>query len=364
MKRNVILGLLLATLTLLGCNKVEPPPPATVRPVLVQRLQAGNATPVVYSGEVRARHESDLAFRVSGKIVARYVDVGAQVKPGKALAKLDPADLQLNAQAARAQVAAAESEHALAEAEQERYAALLEKKLIAQSLYDAKASAYKAAKAKLEQARAQLAVIDNQAAYSTLTADHAGVVTAVLAEVGQVVSAGQTVLRIARPEEQEIVINIPEGRVAEARAAAAMWVTLWAQPELRLPAELRELSPAADAATRTYTARIRLLASNPAVRLGMTAQVVVQPATRDRTLVAPLTAVVDQGQGPAVWVVVEDKAQRRPVEVRQYREDGAVLLAGGVQAGDWIVTVGAHKLTPGQTVRPVVANSTPGAARP
>lgn len=364
MSRNAMFSpLLAAALTLVGCDQAAPPPTATIRPVLVQRVQAGNATPVVYSGEVRARYESDLAFRVAGKIVARYVDVGAQVKPGKPLAKLDPADLQLNAQAARAQVAAAESEHALAEAELERYATLLEKKLIAQSLYDAKASAYKAAKAKLDQARAQLAVIDNQANYGTLAADHAGVVTAVLAEVGQVVSAGQAVLRVARLGEQEIVINIPEGRVAEARSAAGMWVTLWAQPALRLPAELRELSPAADAATRTYTARIRLLAADPAVRLGMTAQVVVQPATRESTLVVPLTAVVDQGQGPVVWVVAENKAQRRPVEVRQYREDG-VVLAGGVQAGEWVVTVGVHKLIPGQTVRPILNDSTSAEARP
>jgi RND family efflux transporter MFP subunit len=363
MQRNAIAGLMLAVSMLAGCNQPEPPPLETVRPVLVQRMAAGNGTPVVYAGEVRARHESDLAFRVPGKIVARYVDNGAQVKAGTPLAKLDPADLQLNAQAFRAQLAVAESDHVLARAELERHAALLEKKLIAQSLYDAKASAYKATKAKLDQARAQLAVIDNQANYGTLTADHAGVVTAVLAEVGQVVSAGQPVIKLARPEELEVVVNIPEGRVAEARSAAAMWVTLWARPELRLPAELRELSPAADAATRTYTARIRLLASDPAVQLGMTAQVTVEPPVVNTALVAPLTAVVDQGQGPAVWVVVDEKAQRRPVEIRQYREDG-VVLAGGVEPGDLVVTVGAHKLIAGQTVRPVIQNSPSAGVRP
>lgn len=364
MQRNAIAGLMLAVSMLAGCDPPEPPPLETVRPVLVQRMAAGNATPVVYAGEVRARHESDLAFRVPGKIVARYVDSGAQVKAGAPLAKLDPADLQLNAQAFRAQLAVAESDHALARAELERHAALLEKKLIAQSLYDAKASAYKATKAKLDQARAQLAVIDNQASYGTLTADHAGVVTAVLAEVGQVVSAGQPVIKLARPEELEVVVNIPENRVAEANAAAAaMWVTLWARPELRLPAELRELSPAADAATRTYTARIRLLAADPTVQLGMTAQVIVEPLVENTALVVPLTAVVDQGQGPAVWVVVDEKAQRRPVEIRQYREDG-VVLAGGVEPGDLVVTVGAHKLIAGQTVRPVIQNSASAGVRP
>lgn len=363
MSRNAIFILLFAVLALDGCDKREPPSTAAVRPVLVQRVETGNATPVVYSGEVRARHESDLAFRVSGKIVARHVDIGSQVKPGKALARLDPADLRLNAQAAKAQAAAAESDHALAEAELERYASLLERRLIAQSLYDAKAGAYKAAKAKLDQARAQLAVIDNQASYGTLTADHAGVVTAVLAEVGQVVAAGQPVIRVARPDEQEVVINVPEGQVAEVRSAASMWVTLWAQPDLRLPAELRELSPAADAATRTYTARIRLLASDPTVRLGMTAQVIVQPVAEDSALVVPLTAVIDQGQGPAVWVVADDKAQRRPVEIRQYREDG-VVLAGGIEPGELVVTVGAHKLAAGQPVRPIVRDAALTGTRP
>lgn len=356
--------ILLGVVLLPGCHQPEPPSPAvTVRPVLVQPLQAASTTPITYSGDVRARHESDLAFRVAGKIIARLVDVGARVEVGKALARLDPADLQLNAQAAKAQLAAAESDLSLAEAEQVRYAALLERKLIAQSVYDAKSTVYKAAKARRDQAKAQLTVIGNQADYTTLTADHAGVVTAVLAEVGQVVAAGQPVIKLARPDEQEIVINVPEGRLADLRQAKAMSVSLWAKPELRLPAELRELAPAADVATRTYTARIRLLATDPAVRLGMTAQVNVQPAAADSGLVVPLTAVVEQGQGPAVWVVTDGKAQRRPVEIGQYREDGAVL-ANGVKAGELVVTVGAHKLVADQAVRPIVRSASPSGTQP
>lgn len=363
MQLKAVSAMLGAALALSGCdNPPQASPIATAQPVLVRPVVAGSVAPVVYSGEVRARRESDLAFRVPGKIVARLVDVGARVEPGKALARLDPADLRLNADAARAQLAAAESDYALAASERERYAALLAKKLIAQSLYDAKVTAYKAAKAKRDQAQAQLAVIDRQENYSTLSADHAGVVTVVLAEVGQVVSAGQPVLRVARPEEKEIAINVPEGQVGGLRSAKTMWVNLWARPELRLPAELRELAPAADAATRTYTARIRLRASDPAVGLGMTARVSVQPAAADETLVVPLTAVVDQGAGPAVWVVTDDKARRRPVEIRQYREDGAVL-AKGVQAGELVVTVGAHKLVAEQPVRPIVQEN-PAAEKP
>ncbi|MBL8259593.1 MAG: efflux RND transporter periplasmic adaptor subunit [Candidatus Competibacteraceae bacterium] len=357
MRHKAAFALLGVIAALAGCGNARQAPPAeAVRPVLVRPVAAGQATPVTYSGEVRARYESDLAFRVPGKLIARLADVGARVERGQALAKLDPADLRLNADAARAQLAAAESDYALAEAEQGRYSALLEKKLIARSLYDAKVTAYRAAKARRDQVRAQMTVIGNQENYSTLSADQAGVVTGVLAEVGQVVAAGQPVVRVARSAEKEIAIHIPEGQVADARAAKAMWVTLWARPELRLPAELRELSPTADAATRTYGARVRLLATDPVVQLGMTAQVALQTPTSDAELVVPLTAVVDRGNGPAVWVVVDDKAQRRPVEIRRYREDGAVL-AGGVRAGEQVVTVGAHKLVADQRVRPVVQDA-------
>lgn len=362
MKRPVMSSLLSAVVLLAGCGQPESPPTPLIRPVLAQPITTGNATPAVYSGEVRARRESDLAFRVSGKIMARYADSGAQVKAGAPLAKLDPTDLQLNDRAARAQIAAAESDHALAKAEVERYAALLDRKLIAQSLYDAKASATQAAKARLDQARAQRAVIANQADYGTLTADHAGTVTAVLAEVGQVVSAGQPVFRVARPEEKEILINIPEGRVADLRNAAAMTVSLWARPDLRLAAELRELASAADAVTRTYAARIRLIDPDPSVALGMTAQVIVQPAKQEALLLAPLTAVVDQGQGPAVWVIVDGKVQRRPVQIQQYRED-RVVLTGDIQPGELVVTVGAHQLIPGQPVRIMAQPSAPGDPR-
>jgi multidrug efflux system membrane fusion protein len=363
-RHNAVFALLAVALTLAACNKPDlPPPAATVRPVLVQALQAASTTPILYSGEVRARHESDLAFRVPGKIVARLVDVGARVERGKALARLDPADLQLNAQAAKAQLAAAESDLSLAEGEQVRYAALLERKLISQSVYDAKATVYKAARARRDQAKAQLAVIDNQAEYSTLTADHTGVVTAVLAEVGQVVAAGQPVLKLARPDEQEIVINIPEGSGGRTPADKGDDGDAVGETGTASARRVAGTGPGADAATRTYAARIRLLAADPAVRLGMTAQVMVQPAASDGQLLVPLTAVVEHGAGPAVWVVADGKAQRRPVTIGQYREEGAVL-ASGVQAGELVVTVGAHKLVAGQAVRPVMQDAVSAGTRP
>lgn len=335
-----------------GCAP-KPEQKETVRPVLVQKVAAGAiGGDMVYSGEVRARYESDLAFRVAGKIVGRNADVGAQVKRGALLARLDPTDMQLNAQAAAAQVAAAESEYAFTKAELERYSALLEKKFIGQAQYDARLNAFKAAQAKLEQARAQRNWSGNQAAYTTLHADHAGVITAVQAEVGQVVSAGQVVMKLARPEEKDVLINVPESRVGELKSAPAIRISLWADPSLRLTGKLRELAPGADATTRTYAARIRIVEPHPAVQLGMTANVLLQSAHASAAIVVPLSSLLENGAGPTVWVVEGDKAVKRPVRVRQYREDGAVLDSG-LTPGELLVVAGAHKLVPDQAVRAV-----------
>ncbi len=325
--------------------------------VLVQPAAPADATGLsVYAGEVRARHEADLGFRVGGKIVARLVDVGAQVQAGQALARLDATDLQFNVAAVRAQASAAESDLALAKADVERYTALAAQKFVSQAVLDAKTTAAKAAAARLDQARVQLSVSGNQVGYSTLASDRAGVVTAVLAEAGQVVAAGQPVMRVARPEEKEILVYVPEGRLAELRAARALMVNFPAQPGLKLRAALRELAPAADPATRTYAARIRLLESDPALQLGMTAQVALASAPAGTGIKVPLAAVIERGQGPEVWVVVQGKAQRRPVKVGAYLEDGAIL-ASGIAAGESVVAVGAHKLVAGQAVRPLPMQS-------
>lgn len=331
-----------------ACGNREAPP-APPRPVLVQPAAPAGAAPTVYSGEVRARHEADLSFRVGGKIAARLVDAGAEVRPGQPLARLDPADLQLALQAARAQVAAAESELSTAQADRERYADLLAKKFVSQASFDAKDNAFRNAQARLQQIRAQAEVSGNQAGYGTLVADQAGVVTAVVADAGQVVAAGQPVLRFARPEEKEVAIAVPEGRVAELKAARQLAVAIWSLPELKLQGELRELAPAADTATRTYAARVRIVAPPPAVHLGMTAQVVIAATADDAPLVVPLPAVADLGKGSFVWVVKDGKAQQRPVQIAAFREDGAVI-AGGLQAGELVVIAGALKLVPDQAV--------------
>lgn len=353
-------SLLIALALLAGCHGDGNAPVAS-RVVLVQPAapasQAG--AQMSFTGEIRARHETDLAFRVGGKLVSRLVDAGAEVRAGMPLARLDPADLQLNRQSAQAQLAAAESDAATAKADRERYADLLAKKFVSQAAFDARNNAATLAQARVEQARAQAAVSGNQVGYGTLTSDQAGVITAVLAEPGQVVSAGQPVLRLARPEEKEVAIVVPENRIGELKAAKNMTVSLWAYPDLQLKGELRELSPAADAATRTYAARIRILNPPPTVRLGMSARVAVGGApTAEAPIVVPLAALVDQGQGPAVWIVVDKKARRQPVTVRQYREDGAVL-ADGLKGGELVVVTGAHRLATDQLVEPKLVTEPP-----
>lgn len=335
-------------LALSACGNGEAPPPVAPK-VLVQPAGASNPGVTVYTGEIRARHEVDLSFRVGGKIAARLVDSGMPVKAGQTLARLDPADLLLSRQAAEAQVAAAESEFTTASAERSRYADLLGKRFVSQAAFDAKENAFRSAQARLEQARAQSRISGNQAGYGTLVAEHEGVITAVLADAGQVVSAGQPVFRLARPEEKEVAIAIPEGRLAELKAARQIAVNLWAQPDLVMAGEIRELAAAADPATRTYAARIRLVDPAPAAQLGMTARVILG-APSGTAIVVPLTAVVDHGKGPQVWVVADGKAMIRPVEVATFREDGAAI-ASGLKTGEMVILTGQRRLADGQTVQ-------------
>lgn len=333
---------------LAGCRAGDPPaPPPPV--VLVQAAAPAPARAATYTGEVRARHEVDLAFRVGGKITARLVDIGAQIKTGQALARLDPTDLELAASATRAQLAAAESEAATAAAERQRYLGLLAKKFVSQAAFETRDNALNSALARLDQLRSQSRISTNQAGYGTLSSPFPAVVTAVVADAGQVVSPGQAVLRVARPDELEVAIAVPEGRLAELQGTKGLRISLWADPTLALRGELRELGPAADPASRTYAARIRIVDPSPAVRLGMTARVVLSDEA-DSGLLVPLGAVIDLGQGPVVRVVEDGKVVSRPVRVATFRDDG-VSLAAGLQPGEQVIVSGAGHLAEGQAVQ-------------
>ncbi|MEY4730520.1 MAG: hypothetical protein RL020_1678 [Pseudomonadota bacterium] len=323
-----------------------------IRPVLTQKISLSQSIDQdVYSGDVRARHEADLGFRIGGKIISRPVELGALVKKGTLLARLDPQDVRLNADAARSQVAATQTEFDFAKAELDRNKDLLDKNFISKAVYDAKLNSFNSAQAKLATARSQSAVSANQSAYASLYADYEGTITAVNAEAGQVLAAGQAVVKIARLDEKEVVINVPENRVAEVKKVEHIAVRMWAAPDKVYRGKVREVSPAADAITRTYTARISILDAAD-VKLGMTANVMLQQNGAQNVAVIPLTALYQKDNKPAVWVVdtKASQVQLRSIVTGAYREDGVVVLSG-LKDGEHIVTAGVHKLVPGQTVR-------------
>lgn len=348
--RLLATAIVLVFLTACGKEQEPPPEPRLVSVVPVSFAVADGD--VAYSGEVRARYETNLGFRVPGKIVVRNVEVGSVVRPGQTLARLDPEDQELSAQGARSQLEAAKSDFEQTKADLERYADLLQKRFISQAEYDRRLNAFNVAKARLDQAQAQLAVTENQAAYTTLVADNAGVVTAILAEVGQVVAAGQTVIQLARTGEKEIVISVPENRLAEIAGARDIDITLWADSDRRYRGRVREVSPAADPVTRTYAARITVLNADAAMRLGMTANVYLKGLSRAATVRLPATALFQDNGKPAVWLVdaASGKVSLVPVEVGGYVED-QVTIVSGLKKGDRVVRAGVHKLFAGEEVR-------------
>jgi multidrug efflux system membrane fusion protein len=328
-----------------------------IRPVTAVKVAPANGDrDVRYTGDVRARYETALGFRVPGKIVVREVEVGSRVKRGQLLARLDPSDFRLNIEAARSQLAAAQADFLQAKDDLARYRNLHEQKFISAAEFDRRQNAYNVAKARLEQAKAQLGVTQNQSAYTTLRADQDGIITAIAAEVGQVVSAGQEVMRLARLEEKEVVISVPESRLDELKTTGEVTITLWAQPDMKFAGRIREISPSADPVTRTYTVKVSLLRPSAGVQLGMTANVLLGTEGSHPIIRLPLTALYQQGQQPAVWII-DPKTSAvvlTPVEVARYTQE-AVEISSGLKAGDVVVRAGVHKLTAGQKVRVLAA---------
>ncbi len=330
------------------------------RPVkVIQAMATDGQTVSAYAGEIRARFESDVSFRVAGKLVARTVDLGTQVRKGQVLARLDAQDANLNVMSARATLASAESDLDFARAELARYQDLLGKKFVSQGVYDQKVNAFKAAQARRDAANAQVGVSGNQAGYTTLTADADGVVTALSAEPGQVIAAGQPVVRIARLGEKDAIINVAENQLAQVKANPNAKVALWANPGKLYNGRVREIAAAADAATRTYTVKVAIEDADDQLRWGMSANVgfPVGGAASAKVIVLPMTALTQtddkSGARPAVWVVGGDgKVKLVPVTVARYAEEG-VVLASGLAGGETVVTAGVHKLLPGQQVRPL-----------
>jgi len=352
-----------AALLLAACK----PAPVPVEEVRAVRTITVGATATeaasTYAGEVRARYESTLSFRVGGKLIAREVNVGEQVKAGQVLARLDPQDLQLGDAAAVAQVSAAQAQFNVAKNDLDRVKGLHAKGYASQGELDRFTTQFESAQAQLEAVKAQRNQIANQARYAVLTANAAGVVTAVLAEAGQVVAPGQPVVEIAKGGEIEVAAAVPEDRINTVREGMAVTVSLWSQPGKSHPATVREVSSAADPLTRTYALRVSVPAPPPEMRLRMTASIAIPYAGLPDLIHIPAPAMVTQDGKAGVWVVNPQSSQ---VEFRAVEfagvQDNEVLAASGLNNGERVVTAGASFLRQGQKVRLLGAPPAPAAA--
>src|SRR5690606_21023159 len=321
--RGALLSLAIGAL-LAACGG-EPAPTDAPRPVLVTHPSAASESFSSLAGEIRAREESPLSFRVGGKLVERRVDVGDHVKQGDVLATLDAGDLQARARAARAQLAAAEAELGRARADRARFATLADQQLVSRSTMDAQDAAAVAAKGQVDAARAELEVAGNQAAYSQLRAPADGVVAARQAEAGAVVGAGQPVVTLAADGRREVVFAVPEGAIDTIKPGQAVQVELWSGPGKRWPGSVREVAPVADPASRTFAARATIDAPDGTLDLGQSARVYFA-ANDDTALSVPLSALQRTGEdGVAVFVVDQQTStlKLQPIEVGPYVSERA-----------------------------------------
>jgi RND family efflux transporter MFP subunit len=347
-----VLAVLAAALP--ACNQITAEPSPVQRPVLVSPVRYQQETPArSFVGTIRPRIESDLGFRVAGKVERRLVEVGTPVTAGQALATLDQVDLQLQAEQAEAEFRAATGVLAQAAAAEARANNLRAKGWATDAqLEQAKASADEA-RARLNRAERSVELTRNSLSYAILTADAPGVVTATLIEPGQVVAAGQPAIRVARLAEKEVAVAVPESLLARARSGEAR-VSIWSNADKHYAAKLRELAPSADPATRTYMAKFTILDADASVQLGMTATLTLSEPASAHIARLPLSALFNQGDGPSVYVADARSGAltRKRVTVKAY-DSKDVLIEGGVEEGANVVVLGVQKLDPAQKVRVV-----------
>lgn len=343
---------MLAAVFVLGACSKPAPPQEPIRAVKVVTVGVeGMRSGAEYAGEVRARVESRLGFRVAGKIVRRQAELGKRVKAGEVLAQLDPQDYQLAAQASKAQVAAAMTNRDLAAADFKRFKELREQNFISGAELERRDANLKAAQAQLEQAQAQGAAQGNQAAYTTLVADVSGIVTAVEAEPGQVVAAGTPVVRIAQDGPRDVVFSVPEDKLGLIKLGSAVDVRAWATAAT-VQGAVREVAASADPVTRTFAVKVALTKQD-VLALGTTVSVLPQSMDRSAVQVIklPTSALYYDGKSTAVWVLDAASLTVRLQPIQVATADGNdVVVAGGLQPGAQVVVAGVHVLSPGQKV--------------
>lgn len=351
---GVAAGILVIAVVTGWVIKSYSPRKITVEVPLVQteKIQSGpDDQNYAYSGEVRGRYETKLAFQINGKIIRRNVDPGSVVGSGSLLMQIDPVDVQHGVDARKAQVDAAESQYKLAKDNYYRFKEVYESNHMSKAEFDRYQNAYVAAESLLRQAKDQYHQASNQLRYCNLYAGSAGVVSAVNADVGQVVIAGQPVVTLVQGNDREIEMNLPENRVQDLRVQEQVEVTFWALPNVVVTGRVREIAPMADPITRTFRVRVTLLNPPPEIKLGMTATVRMKsPVAGESTICIPLSAIYQTEDTPAVWTVVHNVVHLRKIKVGEFRGTQVQVLEG-LQPGDIIVTAGVHKLREGVKVR-------------
>src|SRR5713226_7888813 len=335
------LALALMAIALAGCNELAAEKVAPSRPVLVSTVHYEAESPErSFVGTIRPRIETDMGFRVPGKVAKRLVEVGQTVDIGQPLATLDEVDLKLQAEQADAEFHAATGVLAQAAAAEQRAKDLRVKGWTTDAQLDQAKAAADEARARLNRAERSGDLTKNSLSYATLI------------EPGQVVASGQTAIRVARLAEKEAVVAIPETLVGRAKEGTAT-VTLWSEPNKKYAAKLREIAPSADPATRTYLAKFSLPDAGENVSLGMTATLTLADPATTRVARLPLSALFNEGGDPSLYIVdAKGDVALKPVTVKSY-ETNSVVISGGVDEGAKVVTLGVQKLDPAQKARVV-----------
>ena len=346
LKKKFLSAIVAASLLLSGCKEEVAVQKSPL--VKVQQIKFSNAAQEEnYSGVVRGRYETNLSFQVGGKIISRDVQAGSVVRGGEVLMTLDPKDIAEQFHSADAQVVSARAQLELAKSNLERYTELFKSEAIAAVVLDQYKTQFDAAQAAYDAAVAQARQTQNALEYTTLTANADGVISEVAAEVGQVVAAGQTVLKLVQTNELEVVVDIPENKISAVQIGQRVSINFWATNET-VSGSVREIAPMADSASRTFTVKISL----PDVRnvqLGMTANVTMTSATSTNAIILPLSAIYQTGDAAQVWLVEDDKVVLKNVEVVAFDDNNVQVR--GLNAGDIVVVAGVQKLRDGQAVR-------------
>jgi RND family efflux transporter MFP subunit len=351
--KNKVIYLILSSIFLGACEKApEVVPPA--KPALVAIVKKSeDSGAMILVGEVKSRYESNQSFRINGKIIERKVEVGSLVKKGQILVRLDASDTRLNAAAAQADVTAAETSYVLAKAEVERQRQLVNKKFISQSALDKYEAELKTAAARVNQAKAQAEVTGNQARYASLIADRDGVVTQIKAEPGQVVEPGAMIAQIVDLKQIEVLVAVPESRMAGLKTGDDVTIKLWADQQKTYVGKIREIAPEASSATRAFDVRVSIVDADEAIKLGMTAGVKFAKKDQEKRILVPTAALTQINSKTIVWVIDKNNiADPREVVAGMFNEYGTEIKSG-LKADEVIAIAGVHTLIKGQKIKPI-----------